>query len=65
MLLLAGTGFLGGFTTFSAFGFETIGLLRSGKIGLAGANVAAQLLLGLAAAWIGVLVASSRSPGTL
>ncbi|MBV6458551.1 MAG: putative fluoride ion transporter CrcB [Fimbriimonadaceae bacterium] len=65
MLLLVGVGFLGGFTTFSAFGYETISLLRGGKVGLAGVNVLAQILLGVAAAWIGVMVASDRSPGTL
>lgn len=64
-LLMAGAGFLGGFTTFSAFGYETVSLMRSGKVLLAGTNVLAQLVLGLAAAWIGVMVASNRSPGTL
>lgn len=47
------TGALGGFTTFSAFGVETIALQRAGKPGLALANVALQLIVGLGAAALG------------
>jgi CrcB protein len=46
-------GILGGFTTFSAFAFETGALLRGAELGRALANVLAQNGLGLAAAWIG------------
>lgn len=42
-------GFLGGFTTFSSFGYETLALARGGEGGRALANVALQLVLGLAA----------------
>jgi CrcB protein len=45
--LLLGTGVLGGFTTFSAFGLETLTLLRAGAHGLAAANVLANVLLGV------------------
>ena len=45
-------GILGGFTTFSAFGNETMNLWRDGQNGLALANVAAHLVLGLGAVWI-------------
>lgn len=55
-------GVLGGFTTFSAFGAETLALWRAGQLALALANVAAQLLLGLAAvaggAWLRANMAS-------
>jgi CrcB protein len=44
-------GILGGFTTFSAFGNETMNLWREGDNLLAMANVAAHLLLGLGAVW--------------
>jgi CrcB protein len=44
-------GILGGFTTFSAFGNETMNLWREGESLLAMANVAAHLLLGLGAVW--------------
>ena len=47
------TGFLGGYTTFSAFGYETFFLARSGEAALAAANVCGQVLAGLAAVWIG------------
>jgi CrcB protein len=50
------TGVLGGFTTFSAFGFETIELARSGRLALAATNVVVQLLVGLAAVWGGILM---------
>lgn len=46
-------GILGGFTTFSAFGNETMNLWRDGQNALAAANIAAHLVLGLGAVWIG------------
>ncbi|MGI9628105.1 MAG: fluoride efflux transporter CrcB [Longimicrobiales bacterium] len=46
-------GVLGGFTTFSAFGLETVSLFRSGNPGLAGANVALQVFGGLLGVWAG------------
>ncbi len=51
--LFLATGVLGGFTTFSAFGAETLSLLREGGFGPAALNIAANLLLGLAAVWLG------------
>ena len=45
-------GILGGFTTFSAFGNETMNLWRDGQNALALANVAAHLVLGLGAVWV-------------
>ena len=52
--LLLVTGVLGGYTTFSAFGLETMLLLRRGDAMLAAAYVAASVLLGLAAVWLGM-----------
>ena len=46
-------GILGGFTTFSAFGNETLNLLRDGERALAAGNIAANLILALAAVWAG------------
>lgn len=51
--LFLATGILGGFTTFSAFGYETVALLRDGRGALAFANVAANVLAGLGAVWLG------------
>ncbi|MBA3772018.1 MAG: fluoride efflux transporter CrcB [Ramlibacter sp.] len=53
------TGVLGGFTTFSAFGLETITLLRRGEPALALAYVAASVVLGLLAVWLGLRLAGS------
>jgi len=47
------TGVLGGFTTFSAFAFETLGLGLDGAFGRAAMNVTLQLVLGLGAAIAG------------
>jgi CrcB protein len=46
-------GVLGGFTTFSTFAYETLALARDAELARAFANVAAQVLLGLGAAWLG------------
>jgi CrcB protein len=50
-------GVLGGFTTFSAFGNETMNLLRDGENLLAAANVGANVLLCLASVWAGRAIA--------
>jgi CrcB protein len=47
-------GFLGGLTTFSTFGGDTLRELQGGRPGLALANVAANVLLSLAAVWCGI-----------
>jgi len=52
--LLVFTGFLGGFTTFSAFGVETVALLQRGQLGMAGAYVGSSVLCGLLALWAGI-----------
>ncbi|HEV3168543.1 MAG TPA: fluoride efflux transporter CrcB [Isosphaeraceae bacterium] len=46
-------GLLGGFTTFSSFGWETLTLANNGQLGLALANIVLSNVLGLAAAWAG------------
>ena len=46
-------GVLGGFTTFSSFGNETINLLRDGETINALANIGANVILGLALVWLG------------
>ncbi len=49
-------GLLGGFTTFSAFGLESFELFRLGNWPMALGNVAAQVVVGLAAVWGGFML---------
>ncbi|MFZ5919523.1 MAG: fluoride efflux transporter CrcB [Chloroflexota bacterium] len=51
--LLVFIGLLGGFTTFSSFGNDTLNLARSGQMLNALVNVAANLVLGLLLVWLG------------
>jgi fluoride exporter len=46
-------GILGGFTTFSSFGNETMNLWRDGESFLAFINITTHLVLGLGAVWLG------------
>ena len=48
-------GLLGGFTTFSSFGYETLAFARDGEFVIAGLNVILQMGLGLGAVWLGIL----------
>ena len=50
-------GFMGGFTTFSTFSWETIRLLEEGSAWQAGANILLNVLLCLGFAFLGMLVA--------
>jgi len=51
------TGFVGGFTTYSTFNYETTKLLQDGSAAVAFANLSATLfgclLAGIAGAWLG------------
>ncbi len=46
-------GILGGFTTFSSFGNDTINAMRSSAVLLAGVNVVSQVVGGLFLVWLG------------
>lgn len=46
-------GILGGFTTFSSFGNESLNLMRDSQMLNAFANVSANVIIGLFAVWLG------------
>ena len=52
-------GVLGGYTTFSTFGYETVALLRDRGHAAALVNVAGQVVLGILAVWAGMVLARS------
>ncbi len=55
--LLLVVGFLGGYTTFSSFEWETYSAVREGGRWIGLANVAASVILGYAAVWLGSVLA--------
>ena len=50
-------GVLGGFTTFSTFGLDTLTLVRAGDTARAVANVGLHVVFGLAAVYAGLVLA--------
>lgn len=50
------TGFCGGYTTFSAFGYENISLLQGHHSAMAFLYIAASIITGLLAVWTGLLL---------
>src|SRR5215470_9460414 len=58
--LLLVVGFLGGYTTFSSFEWETPSLVKDGGRWLALFNVVGSVLLGYAAVWLGSMIAGKR-----
>lgn len=54
--LALGVGFLGGYTTFSAFGRETLEMLQQGRVVPAALYALASTVLGVLAVWVGTVV---------
>jgi len=50
------TGVLGGYTTFSTFGWQIFVLLRAGQFGMAAANAACSVVAGVLAVWAGIVI---------
>lgn len=57
------TGFLGGFTTYSSFNYETLKLIQSGAWAIAATNVLITLLACMVAGLLGLLVGSRVAAG--
>ena len=52
-------GFIGAYSTFSTYEWETLTTLRSGAFALAALYAVGSLLLGLAATWLGMVLAKA------
>lgn len=57
--LLLATGFCGGFTTFSSFAYENIALMKDGELFYAFLYIAASIVVGFVAAYLGVFIVKS------
>ena len=53
-------GVLGGFTTYSTFGYETFALLREAEFLTAAATVLVHVVAGIAMVWLGFAAATLR-----
>lgn len=60
--MLLGTGFCGGYTTFSTFEWETLQLLRDRSWALAAANVVGSVIVGFIGVVLGAAVANLIFP---
>ena len=50
---IAGTGFIGAYTTFSTWAFESQRLSEDGQLRIGALNLFASIVLGLGTAWLG------------
>lgn len=53
---VVGTGFIGAYTTFSTFSYDTVGLMQEGDVRAALVNAFGSIVLGLVAATVGLAV---------
>ena len=53
--IMLGAGFCGGFTTMSAFSYETVALVQYGSVATAMAYIGWTLITCVGAAWLGVV----------
>ena len=56
--LLVATGFLGAYTTFSTYGLDTVSLLNSGRVNLAGLYWGGSAVLGILCVQLGGMLAN-------
>lgn len=55
--MLVAVGFVGAYTTFSTFEYETLKLIEEGNIPSAALNIILSVILGFIAVWLGVVAA--------
>jgi CrcB protein len=48
-------GFIGGYSTFSAFEYETFRVFQEGELLISGLNVALSVIVGFFSVWLGVI----------
>ncbi len=54
-------GFIGAYSTFSTYEWETLSTLRAGAFAMAGLYAVGSLILGLVATWLGAVLAEAIS----
>jgi CrcB protein len=54
-------GFIGGYTTFSTFEYETFRSIQDGELLMAGLNVVLSVAVGFVSVWLGVITGRSIS----
>lgn len=52
-------GFIGAYTTFSTFEYETLRSLQDGEVLMAGLNVSLSVIVGFVAVWLGMVLGRS------
>ena len=61
--LLAGTGFLGGLTTYSVLALDSVQLIRHGQIAAAAGYRLGTLVVGAGASWLATVLGRARDTG--